>query len=207
MPADQPDIEQWGLFELSLPGPSNGNPFNEVAFQVRFEGPGRNFVADGFYDGDDTYVLRCMPDTQGGWHFTTISNVPALDGVTGDFTCVAPRAGNHGPVRVNDTFHFAYADGTPYYPFGTTCYAWTHQGDAAARSRRSPPSPTAPFNKLRMCVFPKRLPLQPQRAGAPPFRAHADERRTSTSTRFNPAFFRTSSAASSTSRPWASRRT
>ena len=35
----------------------------------------------------------------------------------------------HGPVRVADTFHFAYADGTRMRPIGTTAYAWTHQGD------------------------------------------------------------------------------
>lgn len=187
MPADQPDIEQWGLFELSLPGPSNGNPFNEVAFQVRFEGPGRNFVADGFYDGDETYVLRCMPDTQGGWHFTTISNVPALDGVTGDFTCVAPGAGNHGPVRVNNTFHFAYADGTPHYSIGTTCYAWTHQGDALEEQTLATLA-AAPFNKLRMCVFPKDYTYNRNEPPLHPFeRSQSGE---NDYTRFNPTFFR-----------------
>jgi hypothetical protein len=25
-----------------------------------------------------------------------------------------PSKGNHGPVRVHNTYHFAYADGTPF---------------------------------------------------------------------------------------------
>ena len=33
---------------------------------------------------------------------------------------------------VKDTFNFAYADGKPHYSFGTTCYAWVHQGDSLA---------------------------------------------------------------------------
>ena len=97
MPAEQPNIEQWGLFELTLPGPSAGNPFTEVHLQGRFEGPGRAFTAEGFYDGDGTYRLRFMPDAQGDWCYTTASNVPGLDGISGGFTCVAPKRGQSRP--------------------------------------------------------------------------------------------------------------
>src|SRR5262249_30688748 len=37
---------------------------------------------------------------------------------------------------------------------GTTCYVWTHQGDALEEQTLATLR-TAPFNKLRMCVFPK----------------------------------------------------
>ena len=40
----------------------------------------------------------------------------------GTVEVTGPRAGNHGPVQVANRFHFAHADGTPYVPFGTTCY-------------------------------------------------------------------------------------
>ena len=33
------------------------------------------------------------------------------------------------PVRVADTWHFAYEDGTRYYSIGTTCYVWDLQSD------------------------------------------------------------------------------
>ena len=66
----------------------------------------------------------------------------------------APPAGNHGPVRVRNQFHFAHADGTPYFPFGTTCYAWTHQ-PLDMQEQTSTTLRTARFNKLRMGVFPK----------------------------------------------------
>ena len=53
MAAEEP-VEQWGLFELSLPGPTNGNPFTEIRFSAEFvqdAGSATTKVA-GFYDGE-----------------------------------------------------------------------------------------------------------------------------------------------------------
>jgi hypothetical protein len=57
-------------------------------------------------------------------------------------------------VRVRNRRHFAYADGAPYFPFGTTCYAWTHQ-PVALQQATLETLRSAGFNKLRMGVFPK----------------------------------------------------
>ena len=65
-----------------------------------------------------------MPDTPGVWSFRTQSNRRELSGAEGRFEATAAQS--HGPVRVNNLHHFAYADGTPYFTFGTTCYAWIH---------------------------------------------------------------------------------
>jgi hypothetical protein len=77
-----------------------------------------------------------------------------LDGKQGKLTATAPSPGNHGPVHVHETFHFAYADGSPYFQVGTTCYAWTHQPDELQEQTLKTLA-AAPFNKLRMCIFPK----------------------------------------------------
>ena len=105
-----------------------------MTLSAQFTHDGRTLEPDGFYDGDGLYRVRFMPDEPGEWTYVTQSNVDALDGQTGSFVCTPAAEGNHGPVQVRDTFHFAYADGTPYYPFGTTCYAWTHQGDELERT-------------------------------------------------------------------------
>ena len=147
-------IERWALGELSLPGPAEGNPFLDVQFGARFWRKHRAVEVDGFYDGQGIYRLRFMPDTLGPWRYRTRSNCPALDGVEGEFTCTEPSPRNHGPVSVRDTYHFAYADGTPYLPVGTTCYVWNHQGDALEGQTLATLA-QAPFNKMRMCVFPK----------------------------------------------------
>jgi hypothetical protein len=109
---------------------------------------------EGFYDGDGVYRVRFMPDELGNWSYTTSSNIGALDGKSGSFTVIAPTTGNHGPVRVAYGTHFGYSDGTPYVPIGTTCYAWTHQGDKLEEETLGSLR-VAPFNKIRMCVFPK----------------------------------------------------
>ena len=71
-----------------------------------------------------------------------------------NFTCVEPSDGNHGPVRVYKDYYLQYADGTPYHQFGTTCYAWAHQGDTMEEQTLKTLA-EAPFNKMRMCIFPK----------------------------------------------------
>jgi len=122
------NVEQWGIFELSLEGPSSGNPFVDVNLSAKFKQNDRVYEPEGFYDGDGIYRIRFMPDNEGEWTFITKSNIKELDGKRGKFNCIKPQTGNHGPVRVYNTFYFRYADGTPYFQIGTTCYAWTHQG-------------------------------------------------------------------------------
>lgn len=153
----QTAVERWDTFEVATNGRADGSPFVDVTFSAVFQHQHRSISVDGFYDGDGRYVVRFMPDTLGEWQFTTRSSVPELDKLDGAFTCVPPSAGNHGPVSVEQTYHFAYADGTPYYPFGTTCYAWTHQDEALEEETLRTLS-NAPFNKLRMCIFPKHYP-------------------------------------------------
>jgi hypothetical protein len=60
-------------------------------------------------------------------------------------------------VRVRNKFHFAHDDGTPFFPFGTTCYAWTHQ-PLVEQKKTLATLAKARFNKLRMGVFPKDYP-------------------------------------------------
>jgi hypothetical protein len=147
-------VEQWGIFEVALTGSAEGNPFLDVELTAQFSYKHRTIEVDGFYDGDGVYRIRFMPDTLGSWQYRTRSNRNELTGVEGTFTCVAPAPGNHGPVSVANTYHFAYADGTPYKQIGTTCYVWTHQGDELEQQTLKTLR-NAPFNKIRMCVFPK----------------------------------------------------
>jgi hypothetical protein len=179
-------VERWSVFELTLRGPQDGNPFVEVSLRADFQYKHRAVEAEGFYDGEGTYKVRFMPDQCGAWTYTTSSNALELDGASGEFQCVPPNPTNHGPVRVAHSHHFAYADNTPYVPVGTTCYVWNHQGDELEEQTLQS-LVTAPFNKIRMCVFPKDYDYsknEPQR--------HAFEKKldgTWNYERFNPDFF------------------
>jgi hypothetical protein len=147
-------VALWDVFEVALKGPGLSNPFLDASVEAGFSFGSRDVVAKGFYDGDRTWRIRFMPDTLGEWRFQTKSNNSGLDGKTGSFQCGAARKGMHGPVRVRNQFHFAHADGTPYFPFGTTCYAWTHQ-PLAMQAQTLETLKKTRFNKLRMGVFPK----------------------------------------------------
>jgi len=148
------EVEQWGIFELELHGSSEGNPYLDVELTAQFAYNHRVIEVDGFYDGDGVYRIRFMPDTPGTWRYRTQSTLGSLNGIEGTLTCIPPAPDNHGPVAVSNTYHFSYADGTPYRPVGTTCYAWTHQSNELEKQTLATLS-GAPFNKLRMCVFPK----------------------------------------------------
>ena len=115
------------------------------------------------------------------------SETAALNNVTVTFEATAPRDGAHGPVRVRNRFHFGYADGTPYYPFGTTCYAWAHQGDEL-ESLTLGTLAEAPFTKMRMCVFPKDYTYNKNEPEYYPFQRTAGG--ANDFTRFDPAFWR-----------------
>lgn len=177
------EVDRWGRFELALKGPSEGNPFQEVQISARFQYKNLIVEPEGFYDGDGTYRIRFMPDRIGVWRYVTRSNRSELDGHSGEFVCVEPSSGNHGPVRVKDQYLFAYEDGTPYMPFGTTCYHWTHYNEQLEELTLQTLK-GSPFNKVRMCLLPTqdmRPPLRLAFVGANP--EDIDK------TRFNTDFF------------------
>ncbi len=93
----QSDVPQWDVFEVSFPGPTDGNPFDDVTISAEFVGGGQTVRQTGFYDGDGIWRIRFMPPEQGSWTFRTEANVAALDGLAGAFTCTPPRPGSAWP--------------------------------------------------------------------------------------------------------------
>ena len=179
-------VPLWEVFELTLPGPSSGNPLIDVQVTASLSQGNRNVSVEGFYDGNGSYKIRFMPDMLGEWSYSTTSNAPELSGKTGKFTCTTALADAHGPVRVRNTHHFAYADGTPFFPFGTTCYAWIHQSEELQQQTLESLR-NAPFNKIRMCVFPKSYQYNHNEPALYPFDRDAAGK--SDFTRLNPAYF------------------
>ena len=154
-------VEQWGVFEARFRGPSTGNPFLDVQLTAEFVQGHRKVEVSGFYDGEGVYCTRYMPDAPGAWTFTTTSNAPELNGKTGAFEVAPAKMGNHGPVQVAHRFHFAHVDGTPYFPFGTTCYSLGFIGEQFEKQAFDG-LVAAGFNKVRLCLLPKPLgKLQP----------------------------------------------
>lgn len=179
-------VEQWDVFEVALKGPAEGNPFLDVTLTATFTDGVRAVTVNGFYDGEGVYRVRFMPETPGEWRFETKSNRWPLTDRSGVFTVTPARPGNHGPVRVRNTYHFAHADGTAFKPIGTTMYSWTHR-TAEMEELTLRTLAAAPFNKVRMLVFPQ---AHGVKFMPPPRWPFAGEPGRFDFTRFNPEFFR-----------------
>jgi len=147
-------VERWGQHEIVLHGPVAGNPFADVKVSAEYTQGARVVRVDGLYDGEGVYRVRWMPDELGAWQWVVRSSAKEMDGARGEFVCIEPATGNHGPVGVADKFHFRYADGKRYFPFGTTCYAWVFESERLQEMTLANLSKSG-FNKVRMCVLPK----------------------------------------------------
>ncbi|HSV74860.1 MAG TPA: DUF4038 domain-containing protein [Chthonomonadales bacterium] len=148
------EVEQYGLFEVALRCGSIADPGAPAPLVLQMSGPEGEPVGEaaGFWDGGNVYRARWMPDRPGRWRFATQSAHPELI-TRGEFDCGPAPEGSHGPVLVASR-HFRHVDGAPHFSFGTTCYAWVHQPiEVQEQTLRT--LAEAPFNKLRMCVFPK----------------------------------------------------
>lgn len=118
-----------------------------INLQAVFTHEEEQIAVKGFYDGDGVYKVRFLPMQAGVWRWE-------VSGVISDAgEAVCEKADSHGPVHTEGTA-FAHADGTPFHPFGTTVYALAHQEDTLIEQTMQTLS-RAPFNKIRMCVFPK----------------------------------------------------
>ncbi|PRY13557.1 DUF5605 domain-containing protein [Kineococcus rhizosphaerae] len=177
---------RYGVVEISFHGPDHGNPFVDVDLTADVHGPSGDVRVGGFYDGEGRYLLRFCPQVEGTWTFRTRSTARSLDGIEGTVEVDPPAPGQHGPVRVADTFHFAHADGTRYTPVGTTAYAWIHQ-PAHLREQTLETLEASPFTKMRMTVFPKSYLYNSNEPEVFPF-VRGDDGEFD-HTRFDPAFF------------------
>ena len=91
------------------------------------------------------------------------------------------------PVRVAHTYHFDYADGTPYEELGTTCYVWEWQPEPLQEQTLQTLA-AAPFNKIRFCVFPKHYAYNTDEPVMYPFPGESAAKNWDF-TRFNPKYF------------------
>ncbi len=147
-------IEKWQRYELTLHGPELKGEYSQVDLTAKIQNGANIFTVRGFYAGGNDYKVRYMPQEEGLWQITVESNIKEINGQTDSFQCVPASKGNHGPVVVENQTHFAYSDGTPYLPFGTTAYAWTLQDDSVQQQTLKTLKENK-FNKVRMTVFPK----------------------------------------------------
>lgn len=117
------EVPRWEMHEFTLRGVTRvENPFRDAPLVGEFISPaGKTNVLDGFYDGEDTWRLRFAPDEEGEWRFRLRAEA-VKSFQEGRLRCTEPRG--HGFIRLHpqNPYAFVYADGTPSFPMGDTCY-------------------------------------------------------------------------------------
>ncbi len=138
-------MKQYETIELSFPIESSSEQAIEAVFRLGDE----SLTVHGFFDGRSAYKVRFLPRQAGTWHYTVSGPVTA----EGDLAVEAADKDRHG-IPHADGFHLRFSDGTLYTPFGTTIYALAHQSETLVEETFETLK-NAPFNKVRLCVFPK----------------------------------------------------
>ena len=140
---------QYETMEWSFmaPAPAGSHAAADLLLTVSL--PGGDKTVRGFYAGNGCYKVRFLPEEVGSFEY----RVSGAACESGTIAVEPAREGFHGPVRA-EGIHLYHADGTPFYSFGTTVYALAHQSDALMDETIASLN-ASPFNKVRMCVFPK----------------------------------------------------
>src|SRR5262245_23795395 len=184
------EVPCWEMHEFVLRGKAAvENPFRDAALVGEFTSPsGKTVTVEGFHDGGNTWRLRFTPDEEGEWRYLLRGEGVELS-QRGRLRCTAPRG--HGFIRIHpdNPYAFAYADGTPFFPMGDTCYGLYDDSPItpALRAEYLKTRRAQRFNFVRMSVGHSQY-----RAAADPaaFWAWGGTPEKPDLDRLNPAFFR-----------------
>ena len=146
---DMMTANQYEMIELIFHGPAPKQNEAQVDFGAIFEQDSSTVKINGFYAGEGVYKLRYFPEKAGICSYRTW-------GVTeqkGQIEILPDQEGRRGIVRAVGT-HFEDESGGMFHPFGTTVYAMIHQKQELIEKTYHTLT-EAPFNKIRICVFPK----------------------------------------------------
>ena len=160
------NLEIYNVYETSVAGPSDGNPFKDIVVTSTFIAPSKKEITiNGYYDGSGIYKFRFMPNELGHWKYFTNSNNPNVEDKTGDFQVTNATSTNKGPVIVKQNInttkeraHFIYmVTNETYFESGTTSYGWT-EGSSSMTSKTINTIKylytNNIFNKIRMTILP-----------------------------------------------------
>lgn len=138
------NVKKYTMHEWSVADETNGNePYAEIR-----KPDGEVQKIYGFLSSPGEYKIRYYLRKSGEYQYKIFGGGKSE---SGELYCEESK--EHGMVRTNGT-HFCYEDGTWFYPMGTTVYALIHQTDSLIEETMKTLE-HAPFNKIRMCVFPK----------------------------------------------------
>ena len=170
-------MKQYELFQIRMTGSVMSEDYVNVPVKAEFTLGGKTTEVKGFYIGENTFAVRFLPMETGLCTYRI--EFPGQDGqvenITGREEVLPAEPGVHGPVQAKGVSFF-YADGSRYLPFGTTVYALPAQ-PAERIEETLETLEKAPFNKLRLCVFPKYFDFNREEPELFPFERGEGERK------------------------------
>ncbi len=160
-------MKQYQMYELIFQGEEPKGSHVDIELTGTFSINGNETTVKGFYAGDGQYKIRFLPVETGVYDY----RISGLFEKTGTVECISSSQA-HGRVVAEDT-HFRYEDGMTYIPIGTTVYALVHQPETLIAQTMESLS-SSPFNKVRLCVFPKDTPYSRNEPELYPFEKNHD---------------------------------
>ncbi len=142
-------MKQYEMVEFSYHGQPPEGSETRIPLTAVFEKGEKTCRVKGFYGGNGVYKVRWLPEEAGTWQV----RVEGLFREERELFVEPADDVHHGIVRAEGT-HLVHADGTWFYSFGTTVYALAHQEKKLVQETLESLG-RSPFNKVRMCVFPK----------------------------------------------------
>ena len=119
------EIPRYQVHDFRFSARTNKNPYDANVFATFWGPDGSELQLPGFYDGDETWIIRFSPPQLGAWRFQTTSDVAGLDHLEREeIVCVPNENPNiHGGLQIDEAHphHFCYADGTRCFPLGDEC--------------------------------------------------------------------------------------
>ena len=168
-------MKQYETMELTFEGkePEGSHAVVDVTGVFCHMEDNRKVTVKGFYAGNGEYKVRFLPEAEGEYTWTVSGLVTGNGSFTAEpCTDKGSTDHGHGIVRAEGSY-FHYADGNWFYPFGTTVYALAHQSDDILNETIDTLE-HSPFNKVRMCVFPKHYHYNHNEPRFYPFEKRAD---------------------------------
>lgn len=110
---------KWQVLDITIKSKKQVNQPLEAVFGAYFiHSSGTSMQVPGFYNDQNTWILRFCPELEGSWTYTTYSSLSQLAGNEGSIE-VSPstKSDEHGPLTISakDKSKFVYADGSPYF--------------------------------------------------------------------------------------------
>ena len=128
-----PNPHTWQRWEYTLTSTHDyANPYADVTLRVTYTGPkGQTLQTYGFWDGGDTFRIRCAFPSPGTWRWETECSDAANTGLHkqhGTVEVSAYQGDNplyqRGFLKVSDDRRYlVYGDGTPFLWMGDTAWA------------------------------------------------------------------------------------